>query len=696
MILHPLNQGGIYMAFTNSNLVTYTRISPFKNSPRNQPISKITIHHMAGVASLESFGNIVTTPGREMSANYAIDKDARVGLFCDEKDRSWCSSSPWNDNRAVTIEVSNSSTGGNWPISDKVYAKLIDLCVDICKRNGIPKLTYTGNKEGSLTFHSMFAPTACLPIYKTELLTPYGWKYLKDIKIGDTVATVHIDDLSIKFDGVENMVPVKTQDTYVTRDFEATSDHRVIYYNQSGRQFVGEFKDLYDVSGQYYIPNAGYIQSPCGFSNLSSSEIEFLVAVQADGHYMKDGNCRYGIEFHLSKERKIKRIKKLLDRLSYDYKECHQSDGITKIRIYGAKFVERCEEFLNNKCFTWDWLNMNRKQVDAFFDAILQYDGCVANNSYSSSIKQNVDIVQAIAAINGIGSKVVDNGTRVFFKKWRRSLGNNERKHKPRQSVSCVTVRSGFILIRQHGRTTITGNCPGPYIKARAQEICNKVNARLTTTASKPAATKPSTSNTSKPSSTSIKKGDLVSIAGNAVYYTGASMPSWVKQEKWYVSEISGNRAVLGQNEAKNRNIQSPVNTKYLSVAKTASTTNGFKSYTVNLKSTDLLYATPGGNTKGNVGTTGVFTIVEEKTVGGCKYGKLKSGVGWVRLSVDKTIRKGDRVKVLNPIIYGTNKKFALYVSTYIVLEVKGERAVISSDGKNVTSAISISNLQKV
>lgn len=197
MILHPLNQGGIYMAFTNSNLVTYTRISPFKNSPRNQPISKITIHHMAGVASLESFGNIVTTPGREMSANYAIDKDARVGLFCDEKDRSWCSSSPWNDNRAVTIEVSNSSTGGNWPISDKVYAKLIDLCVDICKRNGIPKLTYTGNKEGSLTFHSMFAPTACLPIYKTELLTPYGWKYLKDIKIGDTVATVHIDDLSI-------------------------------------------------------------------------------------------------------------------------------------------------------------------------------------------------------------------------------------------------------------------------------------------------------------------------------------------------------------------------------------------------------------------------------------------------------------------------------------------------------------------
>lgn len=386
------------MAFTNSSLVTYTKISPFKNSPRNQPISKITIHHMAGVASLETFGSIVTRPGRNMSANYAIDKDARVGLFCDEQDRSWCSSSSWNDNRAITIEVSNSSTGGDWPISDKVYAKLIDLCVDICKRNGIPKLTYTGDKEGSLTFHSFYYQTAC----------------------------------------------------------------------------------------------------------------------------------------------------------------------------------------------------------------------------------------------------------------------------------------------------------PGPYIKARAQEICDKVNTRLTVTESKPTTSKPST-DTTKPVSTSVKKNDLVSIASNATYYTGASMPSWVKQEKWYVSSVSGDRAVLGLNEAKNRNIQSPVNTKFLSVVNTSSnTTSGFKSYTVNLKSTDLLYATPGGNTKGNVGTTGVFTIVEEKTVNGCKYGKLKSGTGWVRLSVDTTIRKGDKVKVLNPIIYGTNKKFVLYASTYIVLEVNGDRAVISSDGKNVTSAININNLQKV
>lgn len=149
------------MAYTNSSLVSYTRISPNKTSPRNQPITKITIHHMAGVMSVEDFGKLVANPGREMSSNYCIGSDGRIGLFCEEKDRSWCSSSPWNDNRAITIEVSNSSVGGDWPISDVVYNSLIKLCADICKRNGIKKLEFTGDKNGSLTYHYMFWSTAC-------------------------------------------------------------------------------------------------------------------------------------------------------------------------------------------------------------------------------------------------------------------------------------------------------------------------------------------------------------------------------------------------------------------------------------------------------------------------------------------------------------------------------------------------------
>lgn len=149
------------MGFTNSSLVSYTRISPNRNSPRNQPITKITIHHMAGIMSVEQFGALVANPNRQMSANYAIGNDGRIGLFCPEGDRSWCSSSAWNDNRAITIEVSNSATGGDWAIGDKAYSSLIKLCVDICKRNGIKKLEFTGNSNGSLTYHYMFAATAC-------------------------------------------------------------------------------------------------------------------------------------------------------------------------------------------------------------------------------------------------------------------------------------------------------------------------------------------------------------------------------------------------------------------------------------------------------------------------------------------------------------------------------------------------------
>ena len=149
------------MSFTNSSLTSYTRISPNKTSPRNQSITKITIHHMAGIMSVEEFGNLVANPGREMSANYCIGSDGRIGLFCEEKDRSWCSSSPWNDNRAITIEVSNCEIGGNWTISETVYESLIKLCADICKRNGIKKLEFTGDKNGSLTYHYMFASTAC-------------------------------------------------------------------------------------------------------------------------------------------------------------------------------------------------------------------------------------------------------------------------------------------------------------------------------------------------------------------------------------------------------------------------------------------------------------------------------------------------------------------------------------------------------
>ena len=149
----------------DSSLVNYRDISsnknPRKNSQYNKAgkITKITIHHMAGNLTLKACGNTFKT--REISANYGIDSNGNVGLYVPENYRAWTSSSRENDYVAVTIEVANDGGAPDWHVSDKAYNKLIDLCVDICKRNGISKLTYTGDKAGNLTRHNMFTATTC-------------------------------------------------------------------------------------------------------------------------------------------------------------------------------------------------------------------------------------------------------------------------------------------------------------------------------------------------------------------------------------------------------------------------------------------------------------------------------------------------------------------------------------------------------
>jgi hypothetical protein len=145
---------------SNSSLVDYTKISPNK-TVRQGKISKITIHHMAGNYTVEKCGDIFAPTSRQASSNYGIGTDGRVGLYVPENYRSWASSNEGNDHVAVTIEVANDQIGGNWHVSDKALEKLIDLCVDICKRNGIEKLNFTGNKNGNLTMHKYFAATAC-------------------------------------------------------------------------------------------------------------------------------------------------------------------------------------------------------------------------------------------------------------------------------------------------------------------------------------------------------------------------------------------------------------------------------------------------------------------------------------------------------------------------------------------------------
>lgn len=160
---------------SNSPLVSYTRISPNKNSPRNHAIDTITIHCVVGQCSVETLGNIFAPTSRQASSNYGIGYDGKIGMYVEEKDRSWCSSNAANDHRAITIEVASDTTEP-YAVNDKAFAALIDLVTDICQRNGIKKLVWSTNKEDrvnhkngcNMTVHRDYANKSCPGTYLYE------------------------------------------------------------------------------------------------------------------------------------------------------------------------------------------------------------------------------------------------------------------------------------------------------------------------------------------------------------------------------------------------------------------------------------------------------------------------------------------------------------------------------------------------
>ena len=175
------------MAYTNSPLVSYTKLSPNHSGQRTHSIDRITPHCVVGQCSVETLGNIMYPTSRQASCNYGIGPDGRVGMYVEEKNRSWCSSSNANDQRAITIECA-SDTFHPYAMNDKVYATLITLCTDICRRNGKKKLLWFADKNKSLayspkqdemvlTVHRWFANKSC----------PGDWLYSR---LGDVAAKV--------------------------------------------------------------------------------------------------------------------------------------------------------------------------------------------------------------------------------------------------------------------------------------------------------------------------------------------------------------------------------------------------------------------------------------------------------------------------------------------------------------------------
>ena len=167
------------MAYTNSSMVVYTKLSPNHSGQRTHSIDRITPHCVVGQCTAEGLGDWFAKTSIQASSNYGIDKDGRVGIYVEEKNRPWCSSSNANDQRAITIECA-SDTSEPYAFRDIVYKRLIELCIDICRRNGKNKLIWFGDKDKTLnyspksgemilTVHRWFANKSC----------PGNWMYAR-------------------------------------------------------------------------------------------------------------------------------------------------------------------------------------------------------------------------------------------------------------------------------------------------------------------------------------------------------------------------------------------------------------------------------------------------------------------------------------------------------------------------------------
>lgn len=172
---------------SNSSLVSYTKLSPNHSGQRTHVVDRITPHCVVGQCSVERLGKIFAKTSRKASCQYGIGVDGRVGMYVEEKNRSWCSSSNANDQRAITIECASDATAP-YAFNNAVYNKLIELCVDICKRYNKTKLLWFGDKtktlnyepasdEMVLTVHRWFAKKSC----------PGDWMY---DRMGDLASKV--------------------------------------------------------------------------------------------------------------------------------------------------------------------------------------------------------------------------------------------------------------------------------------------------------------------------------------------------------------------------------------------------------------------------------------------------------------------------------------------------------------------------
>ena len=281
------------MAYTNSPLVAYTKLSPNHSGQRTHSIDRITPHCVVGQATAERICDCFISPDRQASCNYGIGTDGRVSLCVEEKNRSWCSSSKENDQRAITIECA-SDTSAPYAMNSKVYESLIKLCTDICQRNGKKKLLWFADKtktlnyapqadEMVLTVHRWFANKSC----------PGDWLYSR---LGDLASRVTAALGSVPTETAPAQEHAKTELYRVRKTWADSKSQKGAYKILTNAKKCADANPGYsgfDKDGNAASP--GKQAAPVGEGGTDTSGCPFMVQVSiSDLNIRKGPGTGYG------------------------------------------------------------------------------------------------------------------------------------------------------------------------------------------------------------------------------------------------------------------------------------------------------------------------------------------------------------------------------------------------------------------
>ena len=300
----------------------------------------------------------------------------------------------------------------------------------------------------------------CLPVDATEVMTPQGFVPLSEMRVGDPVYQWNKDTGEITPTTVQNVIKPRIETVFRMRETEATAEHKIAYHTYDNREIkLAKWGER--LNTQTYFPDEFSYQG--NGLPLTDCQIRLLVAVQADGTYIKETEQ---VRFHFRKARKIERLKEILKSLGLEYRQYSQRTGEV---IVINNLVSFCEQYLDSKQFSYKLLELDEHQMQVFVQELPHWDGVITDKTtyYCSSDTLSADVAQAIVFLSGKQSNMTETrafgckvNSRITLAKNNKYMFDRKTETTSRETtVSCISVPDGFIIVRQYGRVQIIGNC---------------------------------------------------------------------------------------------------------------------------------------------------------------------------------------------------------------------------------------------